>query len=326
MTRAAVSRGRLPLHPRPFPHEALSSWVGRLATAYSMESDAFLHAAFGTAPAPDSRELDTCAGPPGLVAALAEQTGVSRRRIRAMTLAATTPEMTGPCALAGRPGWFAAQADDDEGRSESVGPWVPWQAEDLLIGMPRCCPTCLVLDPVPYVRLHWLGAWMASCPMHKEALVPVITDPWRYRRLIPRERQHAAPNVVDLDRITLGAVTGGMAHLPGRDGPVLGAAWLRALRALLSELTCPRLWFDPQARAGVGAAWRRAGWTFGMRELCQAVAFERLLPDLRSILLDVAGAEVQHRAGRRAPGGKATLLRSTVMQWSAGQRCGAETA
>ncbi len=120
--------------------------------------------------------------------------------------------------------------------------------------------------------------------------------------------------------------TDGMAHLPGRDGPVLGAAWLRALRALLSELTCPRLWSDPQARAGVGAAWRRAGWTFGVRELCQAVAFERLLPDLRSILLDVAGAEVQHRAGHRAPGGQATLLRSTVMQWSAGQRCGAETA
>ncbi len=325
MTSAAVPRVRLPLHPPPFPHEALSSWVGRLAAAYDMESDAFLHAAFGTSPAPDGRALDTCAGPPGLVAALAGRTGVSRRRIRAMTLAGVTPEMTGPCAPAGRPSWFAARADD-EGRPEPVGSCVPWQAEDLLTGMPRCCPGCLVLDPVPYVRLHWLGAWMASCPQHEEALVPVIADPWRCRRLVPWERQYAAPNVVSLDRITLGAVTGGMAQLPGRGGAVPGATWLRALRALLGELTCSRLWFDPGARVEVGAAWRRGGWTFGMRELCEAVAFERLLPDLRSILLDVAGAEVQHRAGRRAPGGRATLLRSTVMQWSADRCCEAETA
>lgn len=325
MTRAAVPRGRLPLHPQPFPHEALSSWVGRLATAYDMESDAFLRAAFGTDPAPKSRELDTCAGPPGLAAALAERTGVSRRRIRAMTLAAITPEVTGPPAPAGRPSWFTARADD-EGRPEPSGPCAPWQAEDLLVGMPRCCPGCLVLDPVPYVRVHWLGAWMASCPQHKEALVPVITDPWRCRRLIPFAQQRAVPHVVELDRITLGAVTAGTAQLPGQGGSVLGAAWLLALRALLGELTCRRLWFDPEARAEVGAAWRRAGWTFGMRDLCQRDAFELLLPDLRSVLLEVAGAEVQHRAGRRTPGGKGTLLRSTVMQWSVGQRCGAGTA
>lgn len=63
-----------------------------------------------------------------------------------------------------------------------------------------------------------------------------------------------------------------------------------------------------------------------MRELCQAAAFERLFPDLRGILLDVAGAEVRHLAGRRAPGGKATLLRSTITQWSADQRGGAGMA
>ena len=324
--RAAALRGRLPLHPRPFPHEALSSWVGRLATAYDMETDVFLRAAFGTDPAPDSRELDTCAGPPGLVAALAERTGVSRTRIRGMTLAAITPEVTDPPAPADQLGWFMARAYGDDGRPEPAGSCVPWQAEDLLVGMPRGCPGCLVLDPVPYVRLHWRGAWMASCPQHKETLVPVITDPWRCRRLIPWVQQHAAPNVVDLDRITLGAVTGGTAWLPGRGGSVLGTAWLRALRALLRELTCPRLWFDPETRAGVGAAWRRAGWTFGMREICQADAFELLPPDLRGILLEVAGAEVQHRASRRAPGGKGTMLRSTVMQWSVGQHCKAEMA
>ena len=104
------------------------------------------------------------------------------------------------------------------------------------------------------------------------------------------------------------------------------AHWLRALRALLGELTCLVLWFGPQARAGVGAAWRRAGWAFGMREICQGAAFERLFPNLRGILLDDAGAVVRHPAGRRAPGGKATPLRSTVTQWSADQRGGAGMA
>ena len=65
---------------------------------------------------------------------------------------------------------------------------------------------------------------------------------------------------------------------------------------------------------------------FSVRELCLAAAFQQLLPDLRSILLDVASAELQHRASRRAPGGKATLLYSTVMQRSANQHCGAEMA
>ena len=43
--------------------------------------------------------------------------------------------------------------------------------------------------------------------------------------------------------------------------------------------------------------------------------FEHLLPDLRGVLLDVAGAEVRHRAGRRTPDRSMTLLRATVMRW-----------
>jgi len=280
-----------------------------------MEADAFLRAAFGTDPAPDDRELDTGAGPPWLAAALARRTGVSRRRIRAMTLAGITPEPTVAPAAAARPGWFASRAREAEDRPGLSGSWLPWHAGDVLDGMPQCCPGCLAADRIPYVRLHWRGAWMASCPQHKEALVPVITDPWRCRHLIPVVQQRAAPNVVDLDRITLGAVTGGTVRLPGRGGVVPGGAWLQALRALLSELICPVLWFDPETRAGVGAAWRRAGWTFGMRELCQVSLFEHLLPDLRGVLLEVAGAEVWHRAGRRTPDRSMTLLRATVMQW-----------
>ena len=54
------------------------------------------------------------------------------------------------------------------------------------------------------------------------------------------------------------------------------------------------LWFDPETRVGVGASWRRAGWTSGMQEFCPVSLFEHLLPDLRGALLEVAEAEVRH--------------------------------
>lgn len=319
-------RGRLPLHPRPMPHEALSSWSGRLAAAYDMDPDVFLRTALGIDPAPDDRELDVYAGPPGLAAALAERTGVSVRRIRAMSLAGYASELTGVSstsssgtfdAPAGRFGWFLPRAGGIRADLEPAGPRLPWQADDLLDGMPRCCPRCLWADAAPYVRLHWRCAWMASCPQHEEALVPVVAEPWLARNLLPREPEDAAPDLLALDGITLGAVTDGTAQLPRRGGAVPGSAWLRALRALLGELACPVSWFAAEARAEVDAAWRSAGRTFGERELCQSEHFERQSPDRRRALLEVAGAVVRRRAGRLKSGGQAAALRATVMQWRA---------
>ena len=328
MTGATARRGRLPLHPRPLPHEALSSWVGRLASAYGMVPDAFLRTALGIDPAPDDRELDGGAGSPGLSSVLAERTGVPERRILAMTLAGYAPRLTGApvssaglfSADAGRACWFMPTTGDVETDPEPDEPWVPWQADDLLAGMPRCCPGCLWADAVPYVRLYWRWAWMASCPQHAEALVPVVRSPWLIRDHVPREPQRAAPDLLVLDHVTLGVATGGPARLPGCGGSVPGATWLRALRALLNELTCPASRFEPEVRAEVDGAWWRAGRTPRERQLCQSDLFERQPPDRRSVLLQVAGAVVRHRAARLAPGSQETMLRATVRQLSADQR------
>ena len=96
-----------------------------------------------------------------------------------------------------------------------------------------------------------------------------------------------------------------------------GATWLRALRALVGELTCPEARFAPEARAEVDGAWWRAGRTLKERQLCQSKLFERQPPDRRSVLLQVAGAVVRHRAARLAPSGQETMLRATVTQWMA---------
>ena len=325
----AAAQWRLPLHPRPLPHEALSSWVGRLAAAYGMGPGVFLRRALGIDLASDDRALDTGAGPPGLAAVLAERTGVPTRRIRAMTLAGYAPQLTGapasspgPTTYAERFGWFLPWAGSIEACAKPIGPWVPWQADDLLAGMPTCCPACLLADAIPYIRLHWRWAWMASCPQHGAALVPVVRAPWLARDHVPREPQRAAGTLLVLDHVTLGAATGGAARLPGRGELVPGNAWLRALRALLDELTYPASRLAPEGQAEVDGAWWRVGQTLRERQLCQSDLFERQPPHRRSVLLEVAGAVVRHRAARLATGGRETMLYGTVMQWSADQHCG----
>lgn len=315
MRAASRQSRRLPLHPRPLPHEALSSWVGRLATAYDMETDLFLRTAFGADPAPSDRELDTGAISPELAAALTERTGVPRRSIGAMTLPGLMSKLSSGFLPAIQRGWFSTGTAGKAADPAITDPPAPWQAADLLDGLPQGCPRCFLTDLVPYIRLHWRGAWMRNCPWHQHALVRVTRAPWLFRPDIPWEQPRADFHAVDLDWITLGAVTDGVAQLPGWGGPVPGAAWLRALRVLLAELACPQLWRSSRTRAEVEAAWRRSGWTFHGRTFGRSEPFERLRPDLRGVLFDVAAAEILHRARSHDLGSRGLRLRATIMQW-----------
>jgi len=119
---------------------------------------------------------------------------------------------------------------------------------------------------------------MASCAQHGAALVPVVRSPWLARDRVPREPQRAARDLLVLDHDTLGAATGGTARLPGHRELVPKNAWLRALRALLDELTCPVSWLAPEGRAEVDGAWWRVGRTLRKRQLCQSDLFEHQPP------------------------------------------------
>ncbi len=87
-----IKATRLPLHPPPLPHEALSSWVDRLAAAYDLDRHEFLRAVSGADPPPDTAELDG-GRRPDLVAVFADRTGLPPGRVRAMTLAGYTPAL-----------------------------------------------------------------------------------------------------------------------------------------------------------------------------------------------------------------------------------------
>ncbi len=97
-----------------------------------------------------------------------------------------------------------------------------------------------------------------------------------------------------------GAATTGTATLTRGSGQVPGGAWLRALRPLLDEVAQP-----------------------DMQHCGREATFERLPPEWRSALLQVAGAAVRHQAVRPARGSRGTRLRASVTQWSVGGFCGA---
>lgn len=324
-------RGRLPLHPRPLRHEALSSWLDRLAACYRLHRWEFLRLALGTDPAPSGGELDAI-DLPDLADALAERTGVPPGRIRGMTLAGYVPDLITASepqpglfnAYACQFGWFMSPRRRNATRPEPPGPWLPWRAADLLSPTPRCCPRCLMADAIPYVRLHWRLAWMASCPQHGEMLVPVVmplTHPLLVHFLGDYEPERAAHDLLALDRITLGAAATGTALLPRGGGPVAGGAWLHALRTLIDELARPMVWFGNEGRGELARAWLRTGRLFNARHGFQGDIFEDLPAEQRGVLLQVAGAAVRHQAVRAARHGSGTMLRAYVTQWNFDQLC-----
>ena len=80
------------------------------------------------------------------------------------------------------------------------------------------------------------------------------------RLLYDDEPERAAPDLLALDRITLGAATTGMALLPADGGPVTGRAWLRALCTLIDELVHTMDWFGNEGRGSwQGRGCARAG-------------------------------------------------------------------
>ena len=165
MIRNGRPRERLPLHSRPLPHEALSSWVDRLAACYRLKRREFLRLAFDADPASSDSELDTAAGSPGLADALAERTGVPPGRIRAMTLAGYVPDLI--AASEPQPGlfdayarefaWFVSRSRRSASRPEPPEPWLPWRAADLMSSTPRCCPGAWRWRPSPTCACT--GAW-----------------------------------------------------------------------------------------------------------------------------------------------------------------------
>ena len=300
MSSPERTRPRLPLHPRPRPDEALSSWMWRLARTYGLSDALFQQAAFGVAPLGDATlDLDPSAG---LIAALAERTGVEPERIRAMTLAGYVPRLLDavepvPDLLGAYVSQFGLLLPPESRRRElppRFSASVPWIADDLLHDMPLGCPRCLAADEEPYLRIRWRASWMASCPVHGVLLERVVVGLRRFHG--PADGRPAPPMLIAIDGLTHQAVTTGTVV---RAGDVVDAGvWMRRLRTLLDELVRPiKLLGDRKAM--IGAAWKQAGLSFAARGSFVLTPFERLSPERRALLLTMAGAVIQRGIAQR---------------------------
>jgi hypothetical protein len=290
---------RLPIHPQPLPHEALSSWIERLADAYRLPAETLMEQTFGYSHLFD-RDLDL-APPAELLMTIAGRTGVSTWKLRAMTLEGYAPllldtTMPGEGVFKTYISQFPTLAPV---RNRFLRPifrldetsWLPWIPGDVR-ERARFCRQCVAHDPTPYRRIYWRAAWMACCPDHGEMLETGFflrsrrEDPYAFT-----PRCSAPETVIALDRLTLQAVTVGAAHL--EDGRTITAAvWVRALRALVDELIRPAYTLG-SARHTVAKAWQGAGLPLhtGLRP---GRVFEDMPPELKEQVISVAATTVEN--------------------------------
>jgi hypothetical protein len=289
---------RLPIHPQPLPHEALSSWIDRLADAYDLPAEAFMEGAFGYSPLSDT-EFDLTP-PADLLVTIAERTGVPLGKIRAMTLEGYAPLLLD--AMTPARGLFETYISQfptfasvrhrfrrptfklDE---TSWLPWVPSSRAE----QARLCRQCVARDPIPYRRIYWRAVWMTCCPDHGEMLTPGLFQPPRQDVYASAPRPSAPDAVVALDRLTLQAVTDGAVALPNRR-TINAAVWVRALRTLVDELVRPAYTLA-SAKNTVAKAWQLAGLPLhaGLR---QSRVFENLPPEQREQVMMVAAMAAEN--------------------------------
>lgn len=235
---------RWPLHPPPYPGEALSSWVKRIARALDVPPAVLLYES-GT-PRTESTQFHLDFNPPEyLLDFLAERTGQANSDVRRLTARGYVPSLLDT--LDKVPHGMAAYTRGltvllpmrhRPDRHEFVVPWHRYRR----FRQPRGCPDCLEQAVEPYLRLHWRFSWMLSCPLHRRMLEPLrievpaaaltqVTWPWleadAYKDITPQQ-------LLAVDAITLQAIAGDACRLPW--GNVPAAFWMRLLRTVLDEL------------------------------------------------------------------------------------------
>jgi hypothetical protein len=283
---------RWPLHPPPYPGEALSSWVNRIAHTLDVPPAALLRLAAPSQMTATGYHLDFDP-PEEVLLSLAEGTGqpvgaVSRLTARGYvpslldTLEATEHGLaryTHGLAVLLPPG-------HQRERHPHILSWYSLHRFRQTHG----CPDCLAETPEPYVRLHWRLAWMVTCPTHRHRLQPFTIHRSRGTAQVAwgfKEPHIPIPLVplFMLDAITLQAITGGRCILPC--GTVPGRLWIRLLRTVLDELGVGIDNTGP-SRDRLRDLWRSVGRDYDPY-LRKWRPYEHLYPKYQEMFLAMAG-------------------------------------
>ncbi|MDQ0095160.1 TniQ family protein [Paeniglutamicibacter psychrophenolicus] len=298
-----------PVHPAPIEGEALSSWLHRLAAGFHMDTFELLQHGlglhYGLADVLHNKALPSVdiEAPSGLIAGLAERTGVSADRIHAMTLAGWTPWLLDSVQpMAGAFHNYVHRSSVMHGpRSRAKTMEEEWRAWVPDHPIKRACPDCLADPERQGLLLMWHLPIMLSCPIHHRLLEPLVAfvgGPIWSKDSTDLE-QRPSPAVLEMDRRTHQALTTGKVDLPRRS--VHAAIWFRLLRTLLNEVSTPAKYWGPGTR-GLRAAWAASGHRV---RAGQGVwkPFEALRWPIQSQLLEAAAAAMD-LLGRGAALGK----------------------
>jgi len=234
---------RWPFHPPPYPGEALSSWVNRLAHALAIPPAVLLLNVSGIPDKSTNRYHLDFDPPEHVISTLAEKTGQEFAAVRRLTTRGYVPTLLDTLD-ADRDGVakytnqlaFLLPLDHRPVRHPYVLPWYSFRR----FHRPRGCRHCLAESAEPYLRLHWRFGWTLSCPIHKRALEPLcIRAPAVGKTEViwleaDMSMHVVPPQLLMMDAITLDAITGGICRLPW--GYITGALWIRLLRTVLDEL------------------------------------------------------------------------------------------
>lgn len=148
-----MARRRLPVAPRPYGDELLSSWLGRVACRYGLAAEDLAgdfacgdHADFSPLP------IDDFAPMPDQIRVWARACGVDPLRLRRLSLSRRHPRRP--------PTWFSNQAPEG----------APLATLRLAV-----CPACLDADHAAgrdgYLRADWMLAERCICPAHGTVLL-----------------------------------------------------------------------------------------------------------------------------------------------------------
>ncbi|QRG09958.1 TniQ family protein (plasmid) [Xanthobacter dioxanivorans] len=137
---------RLPVAPRPFRDELLSSWLARVACRYGLSAEE-LAGHFNAGQTPSlPLPIDDCAPAADRTGEWAAACGVDPDRLRRLSLNQRYPRRPRP--------WYASQGPE----------WAP------SLGSPPVCAACFDDDHAAgrdaYLRAHWQLAELCVCPRH----------------------------------------------------------------------------------------------------------------------------------------------------------------
>ncbi len=257
---------RWPMHPRPRPGEALTSWVGRLAAVYGLPARQLLRHNLGTASAllddPAAADLDW--DPPlALLEALAEGTGTEAGELRLMTVGGWVPWLVDTLDAGRGPEAFLAYVRQDsvllcpgEAGTNAVGRWLPWFPADSPNRRPRrVCPVCAA-DPGYGTPFTATIPIMLTCPEHGCRLEAEGDITIAIAMGQPPPCRPGPGHLVAMDRLTWEGMTTGTVTLPRR--PVHVGVWLRMLRTLLDEVSISASRARQRSVTALGKIWDAA--------------------------------------------------------------------